>query len=50
MLLKGVWHSASGDGADEDVPEASPVMHQTCYPWAFEVRRDVLDEFWRSGK
>jgi hypothetical protein len=26
------------DGADEDVPEASP------------VRQDVLDESWRSGK
>jgi hypothetical protein len=38
------------DGADEDVPEVSPVMHQTCHHCAFEVRQDILDEFWRSGK
>ena len=33
------------DGADEDVPEVSPMMHQTCHHWASEVRQDVLDEF-----
>jgi hypothetical protein len=38
------------DGVDEDAPEVSPVMHQTCHHWAFEVRQNVLDEFWRSGK
>ena len=38
------------DGADEDAPEVSPVMHQTCHHWAFEVRQGVLDEFWRSGR
>jgi hypothetical protein len=36
------------DGADEDAPEVSPVMHQTCHHWAFEVRQEHLDEFWRS--
>lgn len=35
------------DGQDEN--EVSPVMHQTCHHWAFEVRQGVLDEFWRSG-
>jgi hypothetical protein len=39
-----------GDGVDEDVPEASPATHQTCHHWASEVRQEVLDEFWRSGK
>ena len=38
------------DGADEDTPEVSPVMHQTCQHWAFEVRQNVLDDFWRNGK
>ena len=38
------------DDADEDIPEVSPVMHQTCHHWAFEVRQEILDEFWRSGK
>lgn len=34
------------DGADEDAPEVSPVMHQTCHHWAFEVRQNVLDDYW----
>ncbi|KAK4543190.1 hypothetical protein LTR36_005740 [Oleoguttula mirabilis] len=37
------------DGADEDAPEVSPVMHQTCHHWAFEVRQEHLDAFWASG-
>lgn len=37
------------DGADEDAPEVSPVMHQTCHHWAYEVRQGDLDAFWRSG-
>jgi hypothetical protein len=54
MLLKkymalGV-HDVFDDGADEDTPEVSPVMHQTCHHWAFEVRQNVLDDFWQSGK
>ena len=38
------------DGADEDAPEISPVIHQTCHHWAFEVRQGVLDEFWSNGR
>ena len=38
------------NGVDEDTPEVSPVMHQTCHQWAFEVRQNVLDQFWHSGK
>ena len=37
------------DGVDEDTPEVSPVMHQTCHHWGFEVRQDLLDAFWASG-
>ena len=37
------------DGADEDAPEVSPVMHQTCHHWAFEIRQEHLDAFWVSG-
>ncbi|KAI3399751.1 hypothetical protein diail_5819 [Diaporthe ilicicola] len=54
MLLKK--YAAAGvrevwdDGADEDAPEVSPVMHQTCHHWAFEVTQDVLDEYWRTGR
>lgn len=38
------------DGEEEESVEVSPVMHQTCHHWAFEVRQGVLDEFWRTGK
>ncbi|TKA34243.1 hypothetical protein B0A50_00223 [Salinomyces thailandicus] len=34
------------DGADDDAPEVSPVMHQTCHHWGFEVRQQHLDELW----
>lgn len=44
--VREVWD----DGADEDTPEVSPVMHQTCHHWAFEVTQDVLDEYWRTMK
>ena len=27
-------------GVEEDLPEVSPVMHQTCHHWAFEVRQE----------
>ncbi|KAK3622020.1 hypothetical protein LTR56_022456 [Elasticomyces elasticus] len=37
------------DGADEDAPEVSPVVHQTCHHWAFEVRQGHLDEMWAAG-
>ncbi|KAF2718269.1 hypothetical protein K431DRAFT_287773 [Polychaeton citri CBS 116435] len=34
------------DGEDEDTPEVSPVVHQTCHHWAWEVRQDALDQYW----
>ncbi|KAK4503571.1 hypothetical protein PRZ48_004486 [Zasmidium cellare] len=37
------------DGAEEEAPEVSPVMHQTCHHWGFEVRQDDLDRYWASG-
>lgn len=53
MLLKKYMSSGVrtvwDDGEDEDAPEVSPVMHQTCHHWAFEISQDVLDEYWRSG-
>jgi hypothetical protein len=38
------------DGADEDAPEVSPVIHQTCHHWAFEVRQNILDDYWSHGQ
>ncbi|KAM0816174.1 hypothetical protein AB5N19_01975 [Seiridium cardinale] len=36
-----------GDGERGDV---SPVVHQTCHHWAYEVRQEALDRFWAEGK
>ncbi|OBS22558.1 hypothetical protein FPOA_08895 [Fusarium poae] len=41
---------ADDDGEDEDGPDVSPVVHQTCHHWAYEVRQDALDRFWSDGK
>lgn len=38
------------DGEEEEQVDVSPVMHQTCHHWAFEVRQNVLDEYWRTGQ
>lgn len=38
------------DGREEgDGREVSPVVHQTCFHWAWELRQDVLDRFWEGG-
>ncbi len=38
------------DGEDEEGRDVSPVMHQTCHHWAYEVRQGDLERFWKSGK
>lgn len=35
------------DGEEED-KEVSPVMHQTCHHWAYQVRQEDLDIAWRG--
>ena len=38
------------EGEDEgSVAEVSPVVHQTCHHWAWEVRQETLDQFWETG-
>ncbi|KAH7041468.1 uncharacterized protein B0I36DRAFT_312888 [Microdochium trichocladiopsis] len=44
-----------GDGSEEDGggrrgTGVSPVVHQTCHHWAWEVRQDALDRFWREAR
>lgn len=39
--VRSVFDEEGDEGA-----EVSPVQHQTCHHWAFEVRQEVLDEFW----
>ncbi|KAK5133625.1 hypothetical protein LTR08_007573 [Meristemomyces frigidus] len=34
------------DGAEEDAPEVSPVMHQTCFHWGWEIRQGELERYW----
>ncbi|KAK5307611.1 hypothetical protein LTR99_000583 [Exophiala xenobiotica] len=52
MLLKkyiqaGV-RSIFDDDAEERENEVSPVMHQTCHHWAYQVTQEDLDEAWRE--
>ncbi|KAL8693863.1 MAG: hypothetical protein Q9218_001372 [Villophora microphyllina] len=38
------------DGEDESNQNVSPVMHQTCFHWALELRQNILDHYWKTGK
>ncbi len=38
------------DGEDNETGEVSPVMHQTCFQWGYEVRQPDLDRFWEKGE
>ncbi|KAG9675709.1 hypothetical protein KCU99_g3837, partial [Aureobasidium melanogenum] len=48
MLLKKYLQAGVKTVADEgvDEEEVSPVMHQTCHQWAWEVRQQSLDQAW----
>ncbi|KAJ9662084.1 hypothetical protein H2198_001626 [Neophaeococcomyces mojaviensis] len=35
------------DGEDEESREVSPVMHQTCHHWAYEIKQHDLDGIWK---
>ena len=37
-----------GEGEEDEGRQVSPVVHQTCHHWAFEVRQQHLDEYWRQ--
>lgn len=39
-----------GEDEKEEGRDVSPVMHQTCHHWAYEVRQGDLDRFWTTGK
>ncbi|KAI2465991.1 hypothetical protein F4781DRAFT_407163 [Annulohypoxylon bovei var. microspora] len=45
--------SVTDEGDDEDeehTGDVSPVVHQTCHHWGWEVRQEALDRFWAEGK
>ncbi|KAK5951019.1 hypothetical protein OHC33_008091 [Knufia fluminis] len=52
MLLKAYLkqgvREVFDDGEDEDTREVSPVMHQTCHHWAYEIKQHDLDDAWQS--
>ena len=49
MGVREVWDD--GEEVDEEGrgKEVSPVMHQTCFQWGWEVRQEELDELWRGS-
>ncbi|KAI1618285.1 hypothetical protein EDD36DRAFT_413972 [Exophiala viscosa] len=51
MLLKKYVENGVRSIFDDDNDadrEVSPVMHQTCHHWAYQVRQEDLDEAWRE--
>ena len=57
MLLKkymqmGVRECFDYGDQDEDggESEVSPVMHQTCFQWGYEIKQADLDRYWDTGK
>ncbi|KAB2574495.1 hypothetical protein DBV05_g6854 [Lasiodiplodia theobromae] len=45
--IRSVFDDGDDDEARGDV---SPVVHQTCHHWAYEVRQEALDRFWAEGR
>ncbi|SPJ73555.1 related to vegetatible incompatibility protein HET-E-1 [Fusarium torulosum] len=55
ILLKkyvqlGIRTVFADDDEDDEVGDVSPVVHQTCHHWAYEVRQDALERFWTEGE
>jgi hypothetical protein len=36
------------EGDEDDGRDVSPVVHQTCHHWAWELRQHVLDDYYKS--
>ncbi|EKG22476.1 hypothetical protein MPH_00211 [Macrophomina phaseolina MS6] len=49
MGIRSVFDDGDGDG-DDGRGDVSPVVHQTCHHWAYEVRQGALDRFWAEGR
>lgn len=50
MGVRSVFDEGDDEDDDEVRGEVSPVVHQTCHHWAYEVRQEALDRFWAEGK
>ncbi|TRX91255.1 hypothetical protein FHL15_007860 [Xylaria flabelliformis] len=54
ILLKkyvqnGIRTVTDEDDEVDEKRDVSPVVHQTCHHWAWEVRQEALDQFWSNG-
>ncbi|KAI1122529.1 hypothetical protein F5Y10DRAFT_253840 [Nemania abortiva] len=47
-VQNGVRMVTDEDDEVEEKKDISPVVHQTCHHWAWEVRQEALDRFWRD--
>ncbi|KAI1213151.1 uncharacterized protein F4807DRAFT_471605 [Annulohypoxylon truncatum] len=50
MGVRSVTDEGDDEGDGEEKGDVSPVVHQTCHHWAWEVRQEALDRFWAEGK
>ncbi|KAI0512723.1 hypothetical protein F5B22DRAFT_637540 [Xylaria bambusicola] len=48
-VQNGVRTVTDEDDEVDEKKEVSPVVHQTCHHWAWEVRQEALDRFWSEG-
>lgn len=46
----GIRNVTDEGDEDEDAANVSPVVHQTCHHWAYEVKQPALDRFWEDGR
>ena len=47
--IRSVFAEDEGGEDEEGAAEVSPVVHQTCHHWAWQVRQEALDRFWETG-
>ncbi|GAW22755.1 hypothetical protein ANO14919_122980 [Xylariales sp. No.14919] len=48
-VQNGIHTVTDEDNEVDEKKGVSPVIHQTCHHWAWEVRQEALDRFWSDG-
>ncbi|KAI0393123.1 hypothetical protein F5Y17DRAFT_467115 [Xylariaceae sp. FL0594] len=48
-VKNGIRTVADEDDQTVEKNDVSPVVHQTCHHWAWEVRQEALDQFWNES-
>ncbi|KAI1306569.1 hypothetical protein F5Y03DRAFT_384058 [Xylaria venustula] len=48
-IQNGVRTVTDEDDKVDEKKDVSPVVHQTCHHWAWEVRQEALDRFWSNN-